>query len=61
MERDSKKLMKRLKKEGWVVVRVSGSHHILTHPDFAHPISLPHPKELKSGLAAAIAKQAGWE
>lgn len=61
VERDSKKIMKRLKGEGWAVIRVSGSHHILIHPDHAFPISLPHPKELKTGLAKAIAKQAGWE
>lgn len=61
MERDSKKIMKQLKGEGWTVARVSGSHHIMVHADFAHPISLPHPKELKTGLARAIAKAAGWE
>jgi len=60
MERDSKKIMKRLKKEGWTVARINGSHHILTHPDHDAPISLPHPKELKTGLATALAKQAGW-
>ena len=56
---DSRKIMKRLKKEGWSVDRISGSHHILHHPAKGL-ISLPHPKELKKGLAAAIARQAGW-
>jgi predicted RNA binding protein YcfA (HicA-like mRNA interferase family) len=60
VERDSKKIMKRLKKEGWTVARVSGSHHIMKHPDHAFLITVPHPKELKEGMAKAIAKQAGW-
>ena len=61
MERDSKKIMKRLKKEGWTVERINGSHHVMVHPDVAFPISLPHPKELKIGIATKIAKQAGWK
>ncbi len=61
MERSSKKILRRLKKNGWKVVRVSGSHHILMHPDFEHLISLPHPKELKTGLVRAVYKQAGWQ
>jgi predicted RNA binding protein YcfA (HicA-like mRNA interferase family) len=59
MERDSSKIMKKLLKEGWTLARVSGSHHILKHADKGL-ISLPHPKELKEGIARSIAKQAGW-
>jgi len=49
-----------LKKVGWNVVRIRGSHHQLAHPDLGHTITVPHPKkDLGNGLVRAILKQAG--
>jgi predicted RNA binding protein YcfA (HicA-like mRNA interferase family) len=51
--------MKMLKKAGWETVRIRGSHHQMTHPDFKHTLTVPHPKkELGKGLLNAILKQA---
>jgi predicted RNA binding protein YcfA (HicA-like mRNA interferase family) len=64
MERDSKRIVKRLLAEGFTLVSVKGSHH-----KFARDTGLvrlivivPHPKrDLPLGTARAIAKQAGWK
>lgn len=59
MERDSKAIIKRLKSEGFEVVSISGSHHKMRKG--AKTIIVPHPKkDLPTGTARAIAKQAGW-
>jgi len=51
--------MKILKKAGWEVARIRGSHHQMAHPDFSYVITVPHPKkELGKGLVNAILKSA---
>jgi len=56
---NSKELMKILKKAGWEVARIRGSHHQMAHPDFSYVITVPHPKkELGKGLVNAILKSA---
>ena len=48
--------------DGWVVERVTGSHHVFKHPTRPATIVLPHPKkDLGRGLVRNIYKQAGWE
>ena len=59
MERDSKKIVKRLKDEGFELISVSGSHH--KYRKGSVTVIVPHPKkDLPTGTARAIAKQAGW-
>jgi predicted RNA binding protein YcfA (HicA-like mRNA interferase family) len=59
MERDSKKIIKKLKAEGWVLVSTRGSHHKFARN--GETLIVPHPKnDLPTGTAKAIAKQAGW-
>ena len=59
MERDSKKIIKRLKAEGFEEVAVKGSHHKFRKGGLT--VIVPHPKKgLPLGTARAIAKQAGW-
>ncbi|MDW5316599.1 type II toxin-antitoxin system HicA family toxin [Rhizobium sp. PL01] len=59
MERDSKAIIKRLKTDGFEIVSISGSHHKLRKG--SNTIIVPHPKkDLPTGTARAIAKQAGW-
>lgn len=61
LERNSKKLLTRLKREGWEVVKAEGSHHKLRNPNFGHSIILPHPKKnLPTGTVRQIYKAAGW-
>jgi predicted RNA binding protein YcfA (HicA-like mRNA interferase family) len=59
MERDSKKIVKRLKDEGFELISIAGSHHKFRKG--AITVIVPHPKkDLPTGTARAIAKQAGW-
>ncbi|ATU92600.1 type II toxin-antitoxin system HicA family toxin [Phyllobacterium zundukense] len=59
MERDSRKIIKRLKDEGYELISVRGSHHKFRKGE--KTLILPHPKrDLPLGTARAIAKDAGW-
>jgi predicted RNA binding protein YcfA (HicA-like mRNA interferase family) len=59
MERDSKKIVKRLKEDGFELISVKGSHHKFRKG--ALTVIVPHPKkDLPIGTAREIAKQAGW-
>jgi len=61
MERDSRKLIKLLKDDGWVVVDQRGSHVQLKHPERSGRVTVPHPKrDLPAGTVRSIYKQAGW-
>lgn len=53
-----KELVKLLKKEGWVLNRINGSHHIMVKD--GHSISVPvHNTDIQKGLLHAIMKEAG--
>lgn len=57
---DSDDIIRRLRKDGWVEVRQTGSHKSFKHPGVAHIITVPHPrKDMKPGLKRAIEKAAG--
>lgn len=59
MERDSRKILKRLVAEGWEQVSVRGSHYKFRKD--GRTLIVPHPKkDLPAGTARAIAKDAGW-
>jgi predicted RNA binding protein YcfA (HicA-like mRNA interferase family) len=59
MERDSRKIVKRLLQEGYERISTSGSHHKFRKG--ALTVIVPHPKkDLPTGTARAIAIQAGW-
>jgi predicted RNA binding protein YcfA (HicA-like mRNA interferase family) len=61
IERNSRKILARLKRDGWQVVSVSGSHHQLKHPQRKGRITLVHPKkDLPLGTARQIHRDAGW-
>ncbi|MDO7888169.1 type II toxin-antitoxin system HicA family toxin [Hymenobacter cheonanensis] len=57
----SSELLRKLLAAGWVIQRQTGSHIILRHPDHTEPIIYPShgSKEVGTGLAAKILKQAG--
>jgi predicted RNA binding protein YcfA (HicA-like mRNA interferase family) len=53
-------LVGELRRNGWVLDRIRGSHHVFKHPDQPGHLVVPHPKKaLGKGLVAAIRKQAG--
>ena len=58
----SSEIIKRLKKEGWILHNIRGSHHQFKHPDKKIKVTVPHPKsDLPIGTLRAIYKQIGWE
>jgi predicted RNA binding protein YcfA (HicA-like mRNA interferase family) len=61
LERDSKRIIRRLESGGWVLVKTTGSHHKFKHPAHRHHIVVAHPvRNMPTGTARAIAKAAGW-
>jgi predicted RNA binding protein YcfA (HicA-like mRNA interferase family) len=59
IERDSRRIIQRLKDDGFELVSVRGSHHKFRKG--AVVLIVPYPeKDLPAGTARAIAKQAGW-
>jgi predicted RNA binding protein YcfA (HicA-like mRNA interferase family) len=59
MERDSRRIVIRLRSDGFMLVSVRGSHHKFARNGVT--VIVPHPKkDLPLGTARAIARQAGW-
>jgi predicted RNA binding protein YcfA (HicA-like mRNA interferase family) len=59
MERDSRKIIQRLKQDGFELVSIRGSHHKLRKGNVILIVRHPE-KDLPLGTARAIARQAGW-
>lgn len=56
----SKDLFKILKKDGWVLKSIVGSHYHFVHPTKCGKVTVPHPrKDLPTGTVNSILKQAG--
>jgi predicted RNA binding protein YcfA (HicA-like mRNA interferase family) len=61
MEKNSRKSIRMLEQDGWVLDRVSGDHHTFKHPQRETIITVTHPrKDLPTGLVRRIYKLAGW-
>lgn len=59
---DSKAVIRRLEADGWVLVRVRGSHHQFKHPRRQGLVTVKHPdKDIPKGTLASIFRQAGWQ
>lgn len=41
----SQEVINILKKNGWVLVRITGSHHIFKHPTKPGHVTVPHPRK----------------
>lgn len=62
VETNSRKLMRMLVRDGWVLERVRGDHHTFKHPRRAELISLTHPrKDLPVGQVRSIYRDGGWK
>ena len=60
IERNSRKIIVRLKREGWTAAGSVGSHHKFKDST-GKSIIVPHPKkDLPLGTARKIAQHAGW-
>lgn len=59
---NSKDIIKRLEKEGWVRVGGKGDHMKYKHPVRSGHVVVPHPrKDIAPGTLRNIFRQAGWE
>jgi len=59
MPLSGKDLIKLLKSEGWTIVRVNGSHHILAKESKTVVVPVHGNQSLGKGLEQKILKQAG--
>ena len=58
----SREIIRRLEREGWVLVLVTGSHHVFKNTASDETLVVPHPKkDLGKGLVRAIYKGARWK
>ncbi len=56
----SRKIIKKLKAEGWYEVRQSGSHIQMKHDEKPGLVTVPHPnRDLPTGTIRSIEKQSG--
>ncbi|MEH2614226.1 type II toxin-antitoxin system HicA family toxin [Bradyrhizobium sp. AZCC 1693] len=59
---NSREIVRRLEREGWTLVRITGSHHVFKNPISGETLVVPHPKkDLGKGLVRAIYEGAGWK
>ena len=57
---NGRELKKRLEGHGWILDRISGSHHIMIKEGRRSiPVPIHGPADLPKGLVKAILKQAG--
>lgn len=58
---NSRDIIHRLEAEGWVLVRIRGSHRQYRDPKTRARTTVPHPKkDLPPGTVRSIYKAAGW-
>jgi predicted RNA binding protein YcfA (HicA-like mRNA interferase family) len=61
MLRDSRDIIRRLERDGIVLVSVRGSHHKFRHPISGRVAIVTHPrKDIPAGTVRSIYVQAGW-
>jgi predicted RNA binding protein YcfA (HicA-like mRNA interferase family) len=58
---NGKQIIARLKKEGWTLIKVEGSHHIMKNIELNKKVPIPvhGSKDIQIGLVKAIEKQTG--
>lgn len=58
---NSREIKVRLERDGWILVRVKGSHHYYRDPVTGRMVILPHPKkDIAIGTVRDIYRAAGW-
>lgn len=57
---DSRALIKLVEQDGWVLDRVTGSHHHFRHKEKPGTVTIPHPnKDVPLGTERSVRRQAG--
>lgn len=56
---NGKQVIKQLKKSGFEIVRISGSHHVMKKESCTVVVPVHGSKDLKKGLIKSIEKQSG--
>lgn len=56
---NGKQIISRLTAEGWSLVRVNGSHHIMSRNGIKVPVPVHGTKDIKPGTLASIARATG--
>ena len=58
----SAEIIRKLKRDGWVIRNVRGSHHQFVHPGKPGRVTVKHPgKKIPVGTLRNIFRQAGWK
>jgi predicted RNA binding protein YcfA (HicA-like mRNA interferase family) len=59
---DSRKIIQRLRRDGFELSRISDSHHQFIHPKSRRRVTVVHPKkDLPLKTVRSIYEQAGWK
>lgn len=56
---NGREVIRKLKAEGWQLVRVRGSHHLMQKDEKVVPVPVHGAKEIGKGLLAEIERQTG--
>ena len=57
----SRRIIRRLVADGWMLRNTRGSHHQFVHPDKPGRVTVKHPsKDIPIGTLRSIHRQAGW-
>jgi predicted RNA binding protein YcfA (HicA-like mRNA interferase family) len=55
-------IIRRLREDGWKLVRIKGSHHQFKHPEKPGRVTVQHPaKDYPMDTLRSIFRQAGWD
>jgi predicted RNA binding protein YcfA (HicA-like mRNA interferase family) len=56
----SRDIIRLIEADGWLLKRVTGSHHHYAHPDKPGIVTVPHPnRDIPIGTVRSFEKQAG--
>lgn len=61
MLKNSKDIIRKLRQDGWELIRTKGDNHIFKHPIKKGIVIVTHPcKDIPIGTVRSIYKMAGW-
>ncbi|HEY7664718.1 MAG TPA: type II toxin-antitoxin system HicA family toxin [Xanthobacteraceae bacterium] len=60
VETNRAKVVARLGRDGWILLRHGGEHDVYGHPRKVGVVIVPRHRTLSPGVARSIAKAAGW-
>ena len=60
MDTATRRIRRRLEKDGWFLSRRGGAHDIYRHPEIEGIVTLPRHRQVTPAVARSIARKAGW-